>query len=228
MGLFLTMIEGMGRYAFGTVDDDFLLSFYPADRPLTNYSITKMIYPEAIEAEKRMKTSHFTSTQPSRWTSTTWDHTAKMSIHKLDQMDIDWAVVECFQSEGERVGVRCTEITVVITVYALPMINWDFLRFIHDIHAKTEARVEIRVGKPVRHDGAVVDAFIDQTFLPPGSDVSFHYVPGEFSGGVIGGIIELVNGDGTCQKLCALTCRSYLPSTMPLQDVDTCLGMLCE
>lgn len=228
MGLFLNMIEGMGLYAFGAVDDDFLLSFYPADRPLTNHAIIKIIYPEAIEKEKRMRISHITSTQPSRWTTTTWDHTAKMIIHKLDQMGIDWAAVECFQSEGERAGVRCTEITVVITVYALPMINWVFLKLIHDIHAMTEARVEICVGKLVRHDGMVVDTFTDQTFLPPGSNVSFHYVVGEFSGGIIGGIIELVDGDGTCQKLCALTCRSYLPSTMLVQDVDSGLGMFSE
>lgn len=228
MGLFLTMAEGMGLYAFGTVDDNFLLSLYPEDHPLTIYAITQIIYPEAIDENNRMKTSHVTSTQPSRWTPTTWDYTAKMIIHKLDQMNMDWASVECFQSEGERAGVRCTEITVIITVYALPMLNWAFLRLIHEVHAMTEARVEIRFGKIVRHDGAVVNTFTDQTFLPPGSDVSFHYVVGEFSGGTVGGIIELVDGDGTCQKLCALTCRSYLPLTLPAPDAGVGLGMLCE
>lgn len=225
MGLFLTMAEDMGLYTFGTVDDDYLLSFYPEDCALTIYPITQMIYPEAMDENNRMKTSHVTSTQPSRWTPTTWDYTAKMIVHKLDQMGIDWASVECFQSEGERAGVRCTEVTAVITVYTLMRINWAFLRLIHDIHAMTEARVEIRLGKIVRHDGVVIDTFTDQTFLPPGSDVSFHYVVGEFSGGTVGGIIELVDGNGTCQKLCALTCRSYLPFALPIPDAGVGLGM---
>ena len=227
MGLFLTMAEGMGLYVFGAVDDDFLLSFYPVDRPLTNYFITQIIYPEGSDENNRMKTSHVTSTQPSRRTPTTWDYTAKMIIHKLDQMGVDWASVECFQSVGERAGVRCTEVTAVITVYTLPMINWAFLRLIYEIHAMTEARVEIHLGKIVRRDGVVVDTFTDQTFLPPGSDVSFHYVVGEFSGGTVGGIIELVDGNGTCRKLCALTCRSYLPFALPTPDAGVGLGMLC-
>lgn len=228
MGLFLTMAEGMGLYAFGTVDDDFLLSLYAADRPLTTYSITRIIYPEAIDENNRMNTGYVTSTQPSRWTPKTWDYTAKMVIHKLDQMSIDWASVECFQSEGERAGVRCTEITVVVTVYVLPMMNWAFVRLIHEIHAMTEARVEIHLGKLVRHYGVVADTFSDRTFLPPGSDVSFHYVIGEFSGGTVGGIIELVDGEGICQKLCALTCRSYLPLHLPAPDTGIGSGMLLK
>ncbi|EEA22056.1 hypothetical protein TMatcc_008520 [Talaromyces marneffei ATCC 18224] len=220
MGLFHTMAEAMGLHAFGTVDDDFLLSFYPANRPLCNYAITKLIYPEVIDSNSRFETSHITSTIPSKWAGTTWDYTAKMIIHNLDQMGIDWASVECFQSEGERAGVRCTEITVVITAYSLPMVNWAFLKSIQEIHAMMGARVEIRVGKLERHDGVVSDSFTDQTFLPPGSNVSFHYIMGEYTGGTVGGIIELVDGDGTCQKLCALTCHSYLPMSGSSLKID--------
>lgn len=221
------MAQSMGLYAFGTVNDYFLLSFYPGDRPLCNYSITRLIYPEAIDENHRLNTKYITSTLPSKWTTRTWDSTAKTIIHKLDHMGIDWASVECFQSEGQKAGVRCAEATVVITVYTLPMINWAFLELIHEIHAMTGARVEICLGKLERHDNVVSDSFTDQTFLPPGSNVSFHHVIGEYTGGTVGGIIELVDDDGNCQKLCALTCRSYLPLPLPGSETSTGSGMLC-
>jgi hypothetical protein len=208
----ITMAESLGLYAFATLlEDESLLSLYPADRPLCSYPITRLTYPEAIDENKRLKTNIIASMITATWAGRTWDLTANMIIQKLQQSGVDWAAVECFQSNGVRAGVRCAEATLVITVYTLPIVNWAFLKMIDEIHATTEFRVEIRVGKVERHDSVESESFTDQTFLPPGSDVSFHYVIGEFTRGTVGGIIELVDGSGTFKKLCALTCRSYLP-----------------
>ena len=69
---------------------------------------------------------------------------------------------------------------------------------------------------------------MDQTFLPPGSDVSFHSAVGECTGGTIGGIIELVDDRGTSQRLCGLTCRSVLPFPLLAPDTGIESGVFCD
>ncbi|EED16240.1 conserved hypothetical protein [Talaromyces stipitatus ATCC 10500] len=180
-------------------------------------------YIEAEEQRHRLKTSYITSTVPSRWLPKTWDSLGLKVIELLNEVGVDWASVDCFDSNGDRGGVPWMQTTLAITVYTIPVINWSLLQTICDIHVMAKARVEIRVGKLERRgEGAVrSDHFTDQAFLPPGSEVSFNYTLGDFTSGTVGGIVELFDSNGTCQKLCALTCRSYLPSPKSRSETDT-------
>lgn len=146
---------------------------------------TSIVYPDNENESHKLNITHIGPILSSHEIASAWDTIAAKTVAKLDKMAIDWAAVECFESRisnGRRDGTEAKNtMTLIITVYRMPLTTTSLEKMIMDVHDASSCRVEMRVGEVARHVNAADDSgeagnrkYADYGYLSPGSRVSFH------------------------------------------------------